>query len=144
MARVSAMPLSTWRFRAEASRARHMGPMAQDFYAAFGLGDDDKHISTIDADGVALAAIQGLNQKMADENQALRAHAASSQAETAVLKARLERVEAMLAAGAPPRTAGGTTGERGKRRSDVGFVLLGFGVLAVGGIVVMARRRGSA
>jgi hypothetical protein len=37
-----------------------MGPVAQDFYAAFGLGEDEGHISTIDADGVALAAIQGL------------------------------------------------------------------------------------
>ena len=45
----------------------HMGPMAQDFHAAFGLGTDDKHIATVDADGVALAAIQGLNQKLTDE-----------------------------------------------------------------------------
>ena len=37
-----------------------MGPMAQDFFAAFGLGDSDKHITTVDADGVALAAIRGL------------------------------------------------------------------------------------
>jgi hypothetical protein len=36
--------------------------MAQDFYAAFKVGEDEKHISTVDADGVALAAIQGLNQ----------------------------------------------------------------------------------
>jgi DNA-binding transcriptional MerR regulator len=38
--------------------------MAQDFHAAFGLGTDDKHIATVDADGVALAAIQGLNEKV--------------------------------------------------------------------------------
>ena len=39
--------------------------MAQDFHAAFGLnGADDKHISTVDESGVALAAIQGLNQKL--------------------------------------------------------------------------------
>ncbi|MGP8240136.1 MAG: peptidase S74, partial [Limisphaerales bacterium] len=42
----------------------HLGPMAQDFYAAFSLGADDKHITTIDEGGVALAAIQGLNQKL--------------------------------------------------------------------------------
>ena len=41
-----------------------MGPMAQDFRAAFGLGETEKGISTIDADGVALAAIQGLNAKV--------------------------------------------------------------------------------
>jgi hypothetical protein len=39
---------------------RHLGPTAQDFYEVFGLGDDDKYISTVDADGVALAAIQAL------------------------------------------------------------------------------------
>jgi trimeric autotransporter adhesin len=38
--------------------------VAQDFYAAFALGTDDKHIATVDAEGVALAAIQGLNQKL--------------------------------------------------------------------------------
>ena len=38
--------------------------MAQDFYSAFGVGSDDEHISTIDADGVALAAIQGLYQQL--------------------------------------------------------------------------------
>jgi SMC interacting uncharacterized protein involved in chromosome segregation len=42
----------------------HLGPMAQDFYAAFAVGMDDKHISMVDADGVALAAIQGLNEKV--------------------------------------------------------------------------------
>lgn len=46
--------------------------MAQDFRAAFDLGDDDKHIATVDADGVALAAIQGLNQKVEDQAKALR------------------------------------------------------------------------
>ncbi len=34
--------------------------MAQDLYAAFGYGADDRHITTIDADGIALAAIKAL------------------------------------------------------------------------------------
>jgi hypothetical protein len=38
--------------------------MAQDFKAAFGLGNDDRSIGTVDSEGVALAAIQGLNQKL--------------------------------------------------------------------------------
>lgn len=59
--KVAQMPLSTWSYKTEDAAIRHMGPMAQDFHAAFGLsGDDDKGITTIDADGVALAAIQGL------------------------------------------------------------------------------------
>jgi hypothetical protein len=47
--------------------------MAQDFYAAFNVGPDDKHIATVDADGVALAAIQGLNQKLEQQAAELRA-----------------------------------------------------------------------
>ena len=58
---VSQLPIESWNYRTEDPSIRHIGPMAQDFYAAFGLGVDDRHIGTIDADGVALAAIQGLN-----------------------------------------------------------------------------------
>ena len=59
LAGVLAMPVSKWSIIG--SKVRQMGPMAQDFYAAFGLGADNKHISTVDADGVAFAAIQELN-----------------------------------------------------------------------------------
>jgi hypothetical protein len=72
LARVLELPLSTWRYLAQGDGIRHMGPMAQDFRAAFGLGENDTSISTIDADGVALAAIQGLNAKLEAENAALR------------------------------------------------------------------------
>ncbi len=48
--------------------ARHIGPMAQDFHAAFGVGEDDRYISTVDASGVALAAIQGLSQILQDKD----------------------------------------------------------------------------
>jgi len=61
--KLAQIPLATWRYKSQAEGIRHMGPMAQDFYAAFGLGEDEKYISTIDADGVALAAIQGLYQE---------------------------------------------------------------------------------
>ena len=49
--------------------------MAQDFYAAFGLGTDEKHITPLDANGIALAAIQGLNtirKQQAEEIEMLR------------------------------------------------------------------------
>jgi hypothetical protein len=69
LAKVAALPISRWNFK-ELPGADHFGPMAQDFHAAFGLnGRDDRHIATVDADGVALAAIQGLNQKL-DEKSA--------------------------------------------------------------------------
>ncbi len=61
--KVTALPISRWNYKAD-SEVAHVGPMAQDFYTAFEVGMDDKHISMVDADGVALAAIQGLNQKL--------------------------------------------------------------------------------
>jgi hypothetical protein len=70
--RLSTVPIQTWRYKGQDESITHMGPMAQDFYAAFGLGIDDKHIVTVDADGVALAAIQGLYE-LVQEQQALLA-----------------------------------------------------------------------
>ena len=61
--KVVALPISEWNFKNE-SAIRHIGPMAQDFYAAFNVGMDDKHIATVDEGGVALTAIQGLNEKV--------------------------------------------------------------------------------
>jgi hypothetical protein len=57
---LSRLPITTWSYKTQMSHIRHLGPTAQDFYEVFGLGDDDKYISTVDADGVALAAIQAL------------------------------------------------------------------------------------
>lgn len=72
LARVAAMPIQRWNFKQDAD-TRHIGPMAQDFFAAFAVGTDEKHIATVDADGVALAAIQGLNQLLDEKEVALTA-----------------------------------------------------------------------
>jgi hypothetical protein len=69
--KLATLPVQTWAYK-HAAATRHLGPVAQDFHAAFGLGTDDKSIATVDADGVALAAIQGLNQKLEAENTALK------------------------------------------------------------------------
>ncbi|HTV43318.1 MAG TPA: tail fiber domain-containing protein [Candidatus Sulfotelmatobacter sp.] len=68
LAQVVNLPISSWSFKADA-QTRHIGPMAQDFYAAFDVGTDDRHIATVDEDGVALAAIQGLNQKLEEDEK---------------------------------------------------------------------------
>jgi hypothetical protein len=59
--------MTSWNYRAQGAEVRHLGPMAQDFHADFGLGENDRAITTVDADGVALAASQGLNQKFTGE-----------------------------------------------------------------------------
>lgn len=62
------MPVGKWSYKGNPA-VRHIGPTSQDFHAAFDVGDDDaRSIATVDADGVALAAIQGFNAKV--ESQA--------------------------------------------------------------------------
>jgi hypothetical protein len=65
--KLAALPIQTWNYKSEDTAVRHIGPVAQDFRAAFDLGVDDKHISTVDADGVTMAAIQGLYQMMQEK-----------------------------------------------------------------------------
>ena len=95
--KVAALPVSTWRYNGQNAAIRHIGPMAQDFKAAFQVGETDKGITTIDADGVALAAIQGLNQKVEEQAAALKAKDAELQA----LKQRLEAIEKLLVPATP-------------------------------------------
>ncbi len=81
LAKVSELPIATWRYKGD--DATHVGPMAQDFFAAFGLGADDKHIAPTDMAGLSLAAIQALQAEVAEKDARIRA-----------LEQRLERLEA--------------------------------------------------
>ena len=81
LSRVVALPMATWSYKGET--IRHLGPMAQDFSAAFGLGADDRHIHVIDASGVALAALQGLHAVV----EAQAARLAALERELAALRA---------------------------------------------------------
>jgi len=88
LAKVASLPVSEWSYNSERG-VRHVGPMAQDFYAAFRVGEDDRHITSIDEDGVALAAIKALHAENASlhaENAALHAETASLKEETSSLK----------------------------------------------------------
>ena len=84
LAKVAALPVSRWNYKRDAT-SEHIGPMAQDFYSAFNVGPDDKHITTIDEGGVALAAIQGLNQKLEQK-----------ETEITELKQRLDKLEQLM------------------------------------------------
>jgi hypothetical protein len=82
LTRVRALPIATWNYTSDDASVRHIGPMAQDFAALFGVGADDRHIHPLDGQGVALAAIQAL----AGELERLRA-------ENARLAARIDALE---------------------------------------------------
>ena len=84
LAKVLLLPITTWSYKTS-DEGTHIGPVAEDFKETFGFAGDGKSIPTVDADGVALAAIQGLNAKL--------------EAENADLRARLERIEQRLQAG---------------------------------------------
>ncbi len=73
--KVATLSISEWQFIGE--EGRHIGPMVQDFYAAFGLGQGETTIATVDADGIAFAAIQELkkeNDLLKLENEIVKKH----------------------------------------------------------------------
>jgi hypothetical protein len=89
--KVARLPLSEWSYKDDPA-TRHLGPVAQDFRAAFEIGTDDRHIAPLDEGGVALAAIQGLNQRMEEQ----RAELKEKEMEITELKQRLDALEKIL------------------------------------------------
>jgi hypothetical protein len=92
--KVAALSVSEWSYTAERG-VRHVGPMAQDFYAAFGVGEDNRHITSIDEDGVALAAIKALRAENASLRQRLtldEALHARDEAQLAILEKVVEKL----------------------------------------------------
>jgi hypothetical protein len=82
--KVASLPVTAWQYKGQPHRD-YIGPMAQDFRAAFGLGYDDKTISTADSDGVIYAAIQGLVEELNLRDKTIEE-----------LKAKLDAVEQRL------------------------------------------------
>ena len=85
--KVSELPITSWNYKSQSDSIRHLGPMSQDFYAAFGLGEDEHGIPVVDGQGVALASIQALAQLVDDK-----------QAQIDALKAENEKINARLTA----------------------------------------------
>jgi hypothetical protein len=99
LAAVATLPIERWSYKGET--VRHLGPMAQDFAAAFSLGADDRHIFPLDAGGVALVAIQGLHglvQTQTARLEALERELTALRRETAALRVELAGRERALVA----------------------------------------------
>lgn len=92
LARVTTLPIASWNYIRDDDTLRHIGPMAEDFHAAFGLGTDDAHIAVSDSVGVALAAIQGLNEVV----EAKDAEIAQLRRDNEALENRLTRLEGLV------------------------------------------------
>jgi|SRR5699024_9553354 len=92
--KLARLPVSTWRYKQEHDDVRHLGPMAQDWHATFGLGSSTRHIPLVDAHGVTIVAIQALYQRVAE-----------LQAENATLRHRIDQLDtAPTAHETPPPT----------------------------------------
>ena len=87
LARVEQLPISRWQYR-DTEGVDHIGPMAQDFYSAFGLGASETSISAIDTGGVALAAVKALAQ----ENAELKTRLAALERQQADLQAVMSKL----------------------------------------------------
>ncbi|MGH7629888.1 MAG: tail fiber domain-containing protein, partial [Gemmatimonadales bacterium] len=115
LARLKAMPIQRWRYLG--TSARHLGPFAEDFQAAFGLGDSPTKIAQIDADGVALRAVQALERRttaLQEETAALRAANAALQAGNSAIRSELAALREQMSALAGQRSPITTTTEGGR------------------------------
>jgi hypothetical protein len=86
--RFSSLPLKRWEYKSENAGIEHIGPMAQDFWNSFHLGSDSLGITTIDADGVMMAAIQELQK----QNAELQAKNDALEQRTARLEIQLQQL----------------------------------------------------
>lgn len=92
--RLRSVPVTTWNYKTQDRGIRHMGPVAQDFYAAFGLGESNLRINTVDIDGVNMAAIKALETRTTTQ----QARIAELEARNKALEDRLARLEALVGA----------------------------------------------
>jgi uncharacterized coiled-coil protein SlyX len=101
--RLRQVPVMTWSYRTQDASIRHAGPMAQDFRAAFGLGESDLMINSVDIDGINMAAVKALETRTAEQQvrieqlEARVAELSKLEAQVAELTARLERLAAAAA-----------------------------------------------
>lgn len=90
--KLSSLEITQWNYK-HRPEEKHIGPVAEDFFALFGLGNGDTHISTIDADGVMMIAIQALKE----ENEMLRSRLAKEEERNAhqdeLIREILERLD---------------------------------------------------
>jgi hypothetical protein len=102
LAKVRSLPISTWNYIGEGAGVRHLGPMAEDFYAAFGLGEGDKSIGMQDLASVSLAGVKALEERTAElqakssEVDKLRSEVDQLRAANATLEQRLSALEGVL------------------------------------------------
>jgi hypothetical protein len=140
--RLAAIPITTWNYKSQDPSIRHIGPMAEDFNALVeGLGGEGKdYINSLDADGVALAAIQGLYGLVQEKDARiaeLEKRVAALEAQNAAQQAQIDNLEARLAA--LEQRVGGSAPAQASALPVYGLALGGLVIL---GMVAYWRREG--
>ena len=92
LSKLSDLDIQQWTYKARPDE-KHVGPVAEDFYEAFGLGQGDENISTIDADGIMMLAIQELNRELKKQNEELRKENERISEQNLLILRRLEALE---------------------------------------------------
>ena len=85
LAKLEQLPISSWNYRGAPAQERHLGPVAEDFHAAFGLGTNERYVSITDEAGVALASVKALQQEVKQRDERIEQ-----------LETRLHALEARL------------------------------------------------
>jgi Chaperone of endosialidase len=98
--KISLLKITSWNYKAQSKHIRHIGPMAQDFYKVFKVGENNISISTVDMDGVVLSGVKGLSNRV-DKLKSLDSIDEIKQKieevnNTAELNKRLDAIEAAL------------------------------------------------
>ncbi len=114
------LPITTWNYKDDTS-VLHIGPMAQDFYGSYGVGKDEKHLSALDVNGVALASIQELNRTVEEKD----AQIAVLEADLTSLNKRVQQLE---------------TGQSGGTLNLILPFVFGLGGMLVGALFLSKRR----
>jgi hypothetical protein len=113
------LPISTWSYKGQTYR--HIGAMAQDFYQTFNVGENDTTITTVDPDGVAFAAIQGLNEELKDRDARIEAQ---QQLTTLADKIKQQQlvIDALRGARLSEQRSGGNLQRRNKMKTAIKFM----------------------
>ena len=122
------IPVTEWGYEYEDPSVRHLGPMAQDFYAAFGLGQDERHIQSVDADGVAFAAIKGMYDLLQEKDSQI----VQLEQRNADLETRVTALEEVM---------GGRLNDGGSSQAEIGLWMIA-PMMLLGVVLLRSKKEG--
>ena len=96
LSRLRKIPVTSWNYISEGRQVRHLGPMAEDFFAEFKLGTGNTSIGVQDLAGVSIAAVKELDDQLQQKNaeiEKLQDEVKQLRANQSELEKRLQTIE---------------------------------------------------